>query len=769
MPKTKVNAMLSRLKSFFKNTKKGHLELDNEIASKITETTRGCYWEWDVTERRLRLVPDGILIFGKSINTSEEFMELLHPYDVFLFKKKADRFFVTDLSFAGESDSVEFRVRDLQGEWKWFAMRRSRVDSSLKTDKVVGSILDVDEYKCAIELLHSSEAWLKAIFKSAPGSMAVMDTEGKLVEANQAFYDMLGYSAKELQGVFIMSLSSAGYDTEGGELMAKILSECEQSEDKHFRREEDFTHSSGERITVDYGFSAIYDVDGNIENYIFSGVDVTPQIKHAAELKLLTENQQWLFTFLSQINQLEGIAKLFAALKENLPCVISFSSLKLIVPSFLDKSWVFDSASEQNEINGQKAEQELSDVLNGSGPLGHAYVNHTTVNLGCQDVSDVIRSTLAIPLVNKGKSWGVLALESCSGTFCETDVMLMKILVGNIGIYFEEQTIYSELDLYTRQLHHLHSLIHSLLLTHNRDHLLEGMLGYIKSVIPGSSCAAYLFDFENDTAEGAVNIKRLAWYEEDDIPVPDNELSLKSVYSTTPLVEYTGSGLESRRVSPIVYQSRTIGAVDLYKPIGFQPMELKMYQLLIDYVSSFWVLYDMIEKREEEASVDPLTGIWNRRYMITRFQEEAERISRYGGNACVVIGDMGNFKQINDEFGHSKGDEVLIKTAKVLKKSLRISDSVGRYGGDEFIMLLPNISKTDVQTVLDRIQTELDNLNITNENDVNSPCKKVILDFGVAAFPGEAPTLLDTINLADEEMYSKKADRKKKSGISLTR
>jgi len=130
MPKTKVNAMLNRLKSFFINTKNGQLASDNETASKMTETTRGCYWEWDVTERRLRLIPDGILLFGKSINTSEEFMDLLHPYDVFLFQKKMDRFFVTDPYFTDDSDSVEFRIQDPQGEWKWFAMRRGRVDKS---------------------------------------------------------------------------------------------------------------------------------------------------------------------------------------------------------------------------------------------------------------------------------------------------------------------------------------------------------------------------------------------------------------------------------------------------------------------------------------------------------------------------------------------------------------------------------------------------------------------------------------------------------------
>jgi len=462
-----------------------------------------------------------------------------------------------------------------------------------------------------------------------------------------------------------------------------------------------------------------------------------------------------LFVFLRRLHQFNGVAELFDALKENLPNVVSFSSLKLVIPSFLDRSWFFDNACEVSE---EKSAQEIGNVQAGVGLLGRAYVTRAAVNWKNTDLSDKVRFILVIPLIYKEKAWGVLALENgLPDAFSNEDVTLMNILGSNIGLYFEEQSSRSELDVYTQQLHKLHVLIRSLLLTHNRDHLLEGMLGYLKSVIPNSACVVYLL--EEDPA-GTTKMERLAWYGEDVIPMPDNELVLKSAHSRTPLTEYSGMGLQLRHVSPISFQSRIVGVVDLYKPLGIQPKELKMYQLLIDYVSSLWVLYDLIVKKEEEASIDPLTGLWNRRYMFRRFQEEAERIARYSGNVCVVIGDMGDFKHINDSYGHSKGDEVLVKVAKTFKKCLRFSDSVGRYGGDEFIMLLPNASKADVEIVLGRIKTELDQLKIKS-GDENNSIVDVVLDFGVAAFPGEAPTLMDSINLADEYMYAKKAARKK--------
>jgi diguanylate cyclase (GGDEF)-like protein len=355
-----------------------------------------------------------------------------------------------------------------------------------------------------------------------------------------------------------------------------------------------------------------------------------------------------------------------------------------------------------------------------------------------------------------------MKLERTSNVFTDQDVTLMSILGGNIGLYFEEQSDRSELDTHAQHLQRLHSLIHSLLRTQNRDHLLDGMLQYLKEVVSDSVCVVYLF--VDDKINGDSQLERLAGYEEEDIPLPDSALVLDAIIQKNSLMEYDERGMEIRRVSPLIFQTQSVGAVDLHKPSGLLPTELKMYQLLVDYVSGFWVLYDLMAIREEEAFIDPLTGIWNRRYMIRRLQEESDRIARYGGNACLVIGDMGNFKQTNDNYGHTKGDEVLVKAASAVKKNLRLSDSVGRYGGDEFILLLPNVSKKDAEIVLKRITLELEGLQIkSDDDDPDSPMITVVMDFGLAIYPGKAATLMETINLADEAMYANKMERKKQT------
>jgi diguanylate cyclase (GGDEF)-like protein len=242
--------------------------------------------------------------------------------------------------------------------------------------------------------------------------------------------------------------------------------------------------------------------------------------------------------------------------------------------------------------------------------------------------------------------------------------------------------------------------------------------------------------------------------------VPDTRVT-DSIATNSSFAEYDEKGLETRRISPVFFQDRVIGAVDIRKPSGMSSSELKLYQLLIDYVSGFWTLYDLLARREEEASIDPLTGIWNRRYILRRLQEENDRIVRYGGNACVVIGDMGEFKHVNDTYGHTKGDEVLSKSAATIQNNLRISDNVGRYGGDEFLLLLSNIVEADVRTVLERIQKGLNQMNIlSDDSDPSSPPIKVVMDFGMAFYPNGASSLIDTIALADEAMYANKIARK---------
>jgi diguanylate cyclase (GGDEF)-like protein/PAS domain S-box-containing protein len=338
--------------------------------------------------------------------------------------------------------------------------------------------------------------------------------------------------------------------------------------------------------------------------------------------------------------------------------------------------------------------------------------------------------------------------------FSGTDITLQKQHSAELDLMAERERENA------RRLQKLHDLVHSLLHAHDREHMMKATLTYLESTIPDSACNVYLF-VGGKMKSDLPKLERLTGYGEENL-APDAQV-MTSILTNTPFTEYGENGLEKRRISPIFFQDRSVGVVEIRKPSGIPSSELEIYRLLIDYISGFWTLYDLLAQREEEASVDPLTGVWNRRYMIRRLQEENERITRYGGNACLMIGDLGNFKYVNDMYGHVKGDEVLLRTASAIRDSLRISDNVGRYGGDEFLLLLTNIMEEDAELVLNRIQNELGRMKIlSDDTDPNSPPIPIAMDFGMAFYPNGALSLVDTIALADEAMYANKSARKER-------
>ncbi len=113
------------------------------------------------------------------------------------------------------------------------------------------------------------------------------------------------------------------------------------------------------------------------------------------------------------------------------------------------------------------------------------------------------------------------------------------------------------------------------------------------------------------------------------------------------------------------------------------------------YLDSY--VTDLIREFKFLAEVDSLTGVYNRRKIEEVLSKEAERSKRYGNSVSLMLIDIDDFKEVNDTYGHQIGDEVLKRVARTIRQNLRRTDSVGRYGGEEFLVILP---ETDVQRAI---------------------------------------------------------------------
>ena len=160
---------------------------------------------------------------------------------------------------------------------------------------------------------------------------------------------------------------------------------------------------------------------------------------------------------------------------------------------------------------------------------------------------------------------------------------------------------------------------------------------------------------------------------------------------------------------------------------------------------------DKVEMLAEEvykvAIIDSLTGLHNRRYSRQRLQDEIARSQRYGLPLTVILFDLNNFKQVNDNYGHDAGDKVLTSFAERLRKATRGSDVAARYGGDEFLALLPECKTGDVQYVLKRVEGV--------QADIGGEMLPVSYSAGWADYiPGESPEEL--LRRADKALYDNK-------------
>lgn len=125
------------------------------------------------------------------------------------------------------------------------------------------------------------------------------------------------------------------------------------------------------------------------------------------------------------------------------------------------------------------------------------------------------------------------------------------------------------------------------------------------------------------------------------------------------------------------------------------------------------VFQDITERKRMEhelmrlATSDTLTGLPNRRHVLQEMDHELARIRRFGGEGCLLMIDLDHFKRINDEFGHAAGDVVLTTLAALMRGSLRQIDTPGRMGGEEFVVLLPQIDQASASVVAERLRAAL--------------------------------------------------------------
>jgi diguanylate cyclase (GGDEF)-like protein len=205
---------------------------------------------------------------------------------------------------------------------------------------------------------------------------------------------------------------------------------------------------------------------------------------------------------------------------------------------------------------------------------------------------------------------------------------------------------------------------------------------------------------------------------------------------------------------PLKIQARVVGVMTIAHPetFAFSKDELHMLRLLGDQAAVAIEnarLHDLVNR---QARTDMLTGLPNRRAFNEHLTHELHRAERYGHSFSLAVLDLDGFKAVNDLYGHPRGDQVLRKIARHIQASIRNSDYLARFGGDEFVLLLAEADSQISKRLMRRLQEVMEELQLHDG-------LKVGISYGCATFPDDARALDDLYRIADQALYAKKAEK----------
>ena len=160
----------------------------------------------------------------------------------------------------------------------------------------------------------------------------------------------------------------------------------------------------------------------------------------------------------------------------------------------------------------------------------------------------------------------------------------------------------------------------------------------------------------------------------------------------------------------------------------------------------------LMKQLEEMAIRDPLTGLYNFRHLHTCLDEEIIRSKRYGHTFCTLMLDIDRFKAVNDKYGHLFGDHVLKKLSEISGRSTRSADRIFRYGGEEFIVIMPETSREEAVSAAERLMEAVR----SHTFECDGYETKITVSMGGSLFPDQSEDKIELIRLADKALYRAK-------------
>jgi diguanylate cyclase (GGDEF)-like protein len=376
------------------------------------------------------------------------------------------------------------------------------------------------------------------------------------------------------------------------------------------------------------------------------------------------------------------------------------------------------------------------------------------------------------PLVTQGQNAGMLVLRDSGLEGTAPAAPLLEVLGKQIATGLENARVYAELRVSSERTALLNRISASLAAGRDLRTVIPTFAKEIATIQPFERLACAFVNDSGDYIEVVGHPEDTTWGLGGVIPVVGSGpgsvvLNNKAVLQPDLLhshrfiedMRLLEEGVRSYVLLPLHARGRAIGVLALGSPqVGaFDELTLARLQPLADAVSLAFENVRLFQRTRELSITDELTPLYNARFFHQILDRELKLVDRYDSVLSLIFVDLDRFKPINDTYGHLRGSRVLREVGFLLRAAVRETDYPARYGGDEFVVILPQTDGPAARQLGEKLRGQIEGHTFLQEEGINA---QLGVSLGVATYPTDATTKEALIRLADERMYQDKEQRK---------
>jgi diguanylate cyclase (GGDEF)-like protein len=368
-----------------------------------------------------------------------------------------------------------------------------------------------------------------------------------------------------------------------------------------------------------------------------------------------------------------------------------------------------------------------------------------------------------VPLMNRGELVGVLAVsERRDGKlYAVEDTDLLESIAAQVAASMEKEYFHEQLREQDKEITLVNQLTTIITSSVSIQEIFERFVQELKKVVNVDWAAISLIDGDELYVSALSTTVGPAWQSGERIPLEGTGTEYvcrerKSLYEAD-LARYhrfwtderhLQQGIHSVLYLPLSIKDEGIGSLVLAggRPNAYSPRQIRLLEQVARHIATPIENARLYARAEQRSRIDELTGLFNRRHFEERLKEEIARHSRYGNLLSIFLIDLDSFKTYNDVYGHPSGDVLLSQIGKIIRSSVRESDQAFRYGGDEFVVVLPHTAVEDARVVADRVRE-------TIAGEMEKKGVAVTCSIGLACYPSDGVMPGELVTVADTALY----------------